>query len=66
MTFKSIRVALVALAAFTALALPRAAAAQPTAYRFGKVVDGRGNVTADGVIVVERDQRDANRLKRHS
>ena len=56
MTFKSIRVALVALAAFTALALPRAAAAQPTAYRFGKVVDGRGNVTADGVIVVERDR----------
>ena len=57
MTRKLFRVALLALAAGAAtLPAPRAAAAQQTAYRFGKVIDGRGNATSDGVIVVERDR----------
>ena len=48
-----------ALLGFAALALMVAACragAQQTAYRFGRVVDGRGNAISDGVIVVERDR----------
>lgn len=48
-----------ALLGFAALALTVTAcraAAQQTAYRFGRVVDGRGNAISDGVIVVERDR----------
>ena len=48
--------ALLGLAALGMTVTACRAAAQQTAYRFGRVIDGRGNAISDGVIVVESDR----------